>query len=62
MRRQADTRTRRSRAIAPLLLAGSLDVEIFSTPDGFWSLTADEAARRAYAAVVALADPVGSDT
>ena len=41
---------------------GSLDVEIFSTPDGFWSLTADEAARRAYAAVVALADPVGSDT
>ena len=30
---------------------GSLDVEIFSTPDGFWSLTVDEAARRAYAAV-----------
>jgi sugar phosphate isomerase/epimerase len=30
---------------------GSLDVEIFSTPDGFWSLPADEAARRAYRAV-----------
>ncbi len=46
----------------PCCWRGSLDVEIFSTPDGFWSLTADEAARRAYAAVVALADPVGSDT
>jgi sugar phosphate isomerase/epimerase len=29
---------------------GTLDVEIFSTPDGFWSLPADEAARRAHAA------------
>ena len=29
---------------------GSLDVEIFSTPDGFWSLPVDEAARRAYGA------------
>jgi sugar phosphate isomerase/epimerase len=29
---------------------GSLDVEIFSTPDGFWSLPVDEAARRAHAA------------
>ena len=46
----------------PCCWRGSLDVEIFSTPDGFWSLTADEAARRAYAAVVALADPAGSDT
>ena len=29
---------------------GTLDVEIFSTPDGFWSLPVDEAARRAYEA------------
>lgn len=27
---------------------GFLDVEIFSTPDGFWGLSPDEAARRAY--------------
>ncbi len=33
---------------------GYLDVEIFSEPDRFWSLPADEAARRAYAAVTAL--------
>ena len=33
---------------------GSLDVEIFSTPDGFWALPVEEAARRAYAAVRAL--------
>ena len=33
---------------------GTLDVEIFSTPDGFWALPVDEAARRAYAAVAAL--------
>jgi sugar phosphate isomerase/epimerase len=30
---------------------GYLDVEIFSTPDGFWALPVDEAARRAHAAV-----------
>ena len=29
---------------------GYLDVEIFSTPDGFWALPPDEAARRAFAA------------
>jgi len=29
---------------------GYLDVEIFSTPDRFWGLPLDEAARRAYAA------------
>lgn len=29
---------------------GYLDVEIFSTPDRFWGLPVDEAARRAYAA------------
>jgi sugar phosphate isomerase/epimerase len=33
---------------------GTLDVEIFSTPDAFWSLPVDEAARRAHAAVSAL--------
>ena len=31
---------------------GYLDVEIFSTPERFWSLPVDEAARRAYAAVL----------
>ncbi len=30
---------------------GYLDVEIFSTPDLFWALPADEAARRAHAAI-----------
>jgi sugar phosphate isomerase/epimerase len=30
---------------------GYLDVEIFSTPEGFWALPVDEAARRAFAAV-----------
>jgi sugar phosphate isomerase/epimerase len=34
---------------------GTLDVEIFSTPDGFWALPPDEAARRAFAAVSRLA-------
>lgn len=33
---------------------GYLDVEIFSEPDGFWGLEADEAARQAFAAVSAL--------
>jgi sugar phosphate isomerase/epimerase len=33
---------------------GSLDVEIFSTPDGFWSLPVEEAARRAFAAAQGL--------
>ena len=33
---------------------GSLDVEIFSTPDGFWALPVEEAARRARAALWAL--------
>jgi sugar phosphate isomerase/epimerase len=33
---------------------GTLDVEIFSTPDAFWSLPADEAACRAFAAVSSL--------
>jgi sugar phosphate isomerase/epimerase len=33
---------------------GSLDVEIFSEPERFWGLPVDEAARRAYAAAIAL--------
>ena len=33
---------------------GFLDVEIFSTPDRFWGLPVDEAARRAHAAAVML--------
>ena len=33
---------------------GSLDVEIFSTPEGFWGLPVDEAARRAHTAAAAL--------
>ena len=35
---------------------GSLDVEIFSEPDGFWGLPVEEAARRAYAAVARLVE------
>ena len=35
---------------------GTLDVEIFSTPDAFWSLPVDEAARLAHASVAALVD------
>ncbi len=34
---------------------GTLDVEIFSTPEEFWALPVDEAARRAYAAAATLA-------
>ena len=34
---------------------GTLDVEIFSTPDAFWALPEEEAARRAHRAVSALA-------
>jgi sugar phosphate isomerase/epimerase len=33
---------------------GFLDVEIFSTPDSFWSLAVDEAARRAFQAAKAV--------
>jgi sugar phosphate isomerase/epimerase len=33
---------------------GSLDVEIFSTPDAFWGLSVDEAARQAHAAAAAI--------
>jgi sugar phosphate isomerase/epimerase len=38
----------------PCCWQGSLDVEIFSTPDGFWALPPGEAARRAYASLSAL--------
>jgi len=37
---------------------GFLDVEIFSTPELFWGLAVDEAARQAYAAVSPLAQTV----
>jgi sugar phosphate isomerase/epimerase len=46
--------TRSAEHIAALRGAGwdgFLDVEIFSTPDLFWSLSPDEAARRAYDAI-----------
>ena len=33
---------------------GYIDVEIFSTPEAFWGLSADEAARRAHGALRAL--------
>ena len=34
--------------------SGSLDVEIFSTPAGFWGLPLAEATRRAHAAAASL--------
>ena len=37
---------------------GFLDIEIFSTPDRFWALPVGEAARRAHAATLALAQTV----
>lgn len=46
------------RALAAAGWDGFLDVEIFSTPELFWGLPADEAARRAYAAVRPLAQTV----
>jgi sugar phosphate isomerase/epimerase len=42
------------RALTDAGWAGSLDVEIFSTPERFWGLPVDEAARRAYDAARAL--------
>jgi sugar phosphate isomerase/epimerase len=38
------------RALVEAGWEGYLDIEIFSTPDRFWALPVDEAARRAYAA------------
>ncbi|HUG63643.1 MAG TPA: TIM barrel protein [Gaiellaceae bacterium] len=46
--------TRSAEHVAALRAAGwdgYLDVEIFSTPDGFWALPVEEAARRAHAAI-----------
>jgi sugar phosphate isomerase/epimerase len=40
--------------LAALGFDGYLDVEIFSTPDGFWALPAAEAARQAHAAAATL--------
>lgn len=40
---------------------GTLDVEIFSTPDRFWGLPGEEAARRARNAAAALASELGAD-
>lgn len=42
------------RALAAAGWDGALDVEIFSTPERFWGLQVNEAARRAHAAVAAL--------
>lgn len=44
------------RALATAGWDGYLDVEVFSTPELFWALPADEAARRAHAAVTSLRD------
>jgi sugar phosphate isomerase/epimerase len=46
------------RALAEAGWDGYLDVEIFSTPDRFWGLPVDDAARRAHAAASALAQIV----
>jgi sugar phosphate isomerase/epimerase len=46
------------RALATAGWDGSLDVEIFSTPERFWGLAVDEAARRAHAAADKLAQTV----
>lgn len=53
-------RGRSAELVAALRAAGwdgTLDVEIFSTPDAFWSLSVGEAARRAHAAAAALDAP-----
>jgi sugar phosphate isomerase/epimerase len=46
------------RALAGAGWDGYLDVEIFSTPELFWSLPADEAARQAHASIQAIAQTV----
>lgn len=52
---QGITPTREAvQALAAAGWHGSLDVEIFSTPDGFWGLPLEEAARQACAAARAL--------
>ena len=52
-----DARGRSAELVAALRAAGwdgTLDVEIFSTPDAFWALPPDEAARQAHASASAL--------
>ena len=44
------------RALSAAGWNGTVDVEIFSTPDAFWSLPVDEAAQLAYASVAALVE------
>jgi sugar phosphate isomerase/epimerase len=54
-----DADGRSAEVVAALRAAGwdgTLDVEIFSTPDAFWALPADEAARLAYASVTAVVE------
>jgi sugar phosphate isomerase/epimerase len=55
-----------SAALASALIkagwSGIIDVEIFSTPDRFWGLPVDEAARRAHAADAALRKKLPSST
>jgi sugar phosphate isomerase/epimerase len=53
-RRSADV----VRALAAAGWDGYLDVEIFSTPERFWGLTTDEAARRAHEAASSLLQTV----
>jgi sugar phosphate isomerase/epimerase len=58
VRRLPEEHGRSSELVAALSAAGwdgPLDVEVFSTPDAFWALPVDEAARQAHSAVSALA-------
>ena len=58
LRRLPEEHGRSSELVAALSAAGwdgPLDVEVFSTPDAFWALPVDEAARQAHSAVSALA-------
>jgi sugar phosphate isomerase/epimerase len=50
------------RALAIAGWNGYLDVEIFSTPDRFWGLPVDEAARLAHAAISRLRDDAEAQT
>ena len=50
--------TEQVRALAAAGWGGYLDIEIFSTPELFWGLPVEEAARRAYRAAATLAQTV----
>jgi sugar phosphate isomerase/epimerase len=57
VRRLPQANGRSAELVAALRAAGwdgTLDVEVFSTPDDFWALPVDEAARRAYASASSL--------